>query len=188
VKHSPARFRSTIFLESLLEQAGPLPGVAMMIQVSIAPHRAIFPAAPRCPPRRSALHGGRPATPQSLAGTVKDPSGAVIARAQVTLYSDGQLAQITNRWSVTFSGREELLVTVQGRVASNEYDDDQNQLPLGGNFCLKRYSLASAAQGFTVFVAGENLTNQSYEIARTPVVNVGQPITGRIGVRWQSPR
>jgi hypothetical protein len=67
---------------------------------------------------------------------VKDPSGAVIARAQVTLYSDGQLAQITNRWSVTFSGREELLVTVQGRVASNEYDDDQNQLPLGGNFVL----------------------------------------------------
>ena len=38
------------------------------------------------------------------------------------------------------------------------------------------------------FFQGENLTNSQYDIARTPTVNLGQPILARIGLRWQSRR
>ncbi len=78
--------------------------------------------------------------------------------------------------------------TLSGTVKDrrNEYDDDQNQLPLGGYFVLSATVSRPLPKGFTIFVSGDNLTNQSYEIARTPVVNLGQPIIGRISHRWQS--
>jgi outer membrane receptor protein involved in Fe transport len=88
----------------------------------------------------------------------------------------------------TWAAPRKFFVAIQGRTASNEYDDDQNLLPLGGYFVLSASVSHPLPKGFTVFVAGENLTNQSYEIARTPVVNLGQPILGRIGLRWQSSR
>jgi outer membrane receptor protein involved in Fe transport len=81
-----------------------------------------------------------------------------------------------------------MFVAVQGRTAGNEYDDDQNKLPLGGYFVLSATISHPLPKGFTVFVGGDNLTNQSYEIARTPVVNLGQPVMVRVGLRWQSPQ
>jgi hypothetical protein len=39
-------------------------------------------------------------------------------------------------------------------------------------------------RGFDIFFQGENLTNEQYNIGRTPVVTLGQPILVRGGLRW----
>lgn len=88
----------------------------------------------------------------------------------------------------TWAAPKRFLVALQGRAASNEYDDDQNLLPLGSYFVLGGSISHPLRKGVDVFVAGENITNSSYEIARTPYVNLGQPILVRAGLRWQMPR
>ena len=86
----------------------------------------------------------------------------------------------------TWVAPQKIFVAIQGRTASNEFDDDQNLLPLGAYFVLSATVSHPLPKGFDVFFQGENLTNDQYEIARTPAVNLGQPILARIGVRWQS--
>jgi len=88
----------------------------------------------------------------------------------------------------TWAAPKRMFVAVQGRTAGNEYDDDQNHLPLGGYFVLSATISHPLPKGFTVFVGGDNLTNENYEISRTPVVNLGQPVMVRVGLRWQSPQ
>jgi outer membrane receptor protein involved in Fe transport len=104
----------------------------------------------------------------------------------------GNMIPLVPRNEFTFQGTwaapKKFFVAVQGRTAGNEYDDDQNKLPLGGYFVLSTTVSRPLPKGFTFFVAGENIANESYEIARTPVINVGQPATVRVGLRWQSAR
>jgi outer membrane receptor protein involved in Fe transport len=88
----------------------------------------------------------------------------------------------------TWAAPWKILVAIQGRTASNEFDDDQNLLPLGAYFVLSATVSRPLPKGFDVFFQGENLTNSQYDIARTPTVNVGQPILARFGVRWQTRR
>src|SRR5271165_175667 len=88
----------------------------------------------------------------------------------------------------TWAAPWKILVAIQGRTASNEFDDDQNLLPLGAYFVLSATVSRPLPKGFDVFFQGENLTNSQYDIGRTPVVTVGQPILARFGVRWQSRR
>ncbi len=91
-------------------------------------------------------------------------------------------------FQATWSAPRRFLIALQGRAASNEYDDDQNLLPLGSYFVMSGSVSHPLYKGCDVFVAGENITNSSYEIARTPTVNLGQPILVRVGLRWQMPR
>jgi outer membrane receptor protein involved in Fe transport len=86
----------------------------------------------------------------------------------------------------TWAAPQRIFVAIQGRTASNEFDDDQNLLPLGAYFLLSATVSRPLPKGFDVFFQGENLTNSQYDIARTPTVNVGQPILARIGFRWHS--
>jgi outer membrane receptor protein involved in Fe transport len=89
-------------------------------------------------------------------------------------------------FETTWSAPQRLNVAVQGRTASNEFDDDQNLLPLGSYLTLSATVSRSLRKGFTVFAAGENLTNDEYAIARTPVVNLASPALVRVGLRWES--
>ena len=86
----------------------------------------------------------------------------------------------------TWAAPKNFFVAIQGRTASNEFDDDQNLLPLGAYFVLSATVSHPLPKGFDVFFQGENLTNNQYEIGRTPVATLGQPILARVGVRWQS--
>jgi outer membrane receptor protein involved in Fe transport len=88
----------------------------------------------------------------------------------------------------TWAAPQKIFVAIQGRTASNEFDDDQNLFPLGSYFVLSATVSRPLPKGFDVFFQGENLTNSQYDIARTPTVNLGQPILYRFGVRWQSRR
>jgi outer membrane receptor protein involved in Fe transport len=86
----------------------------------------------------------------------------------------------------TWAAPQRLFVAIQGRTASNEFDDDQNLLPLGAYFVLSATVSRPLPKGFDVFFQGENLTNSQYDIGRTPVVTLGQPALARIGMRWHS--
>lgn len=88
----------------------------------------------------------------------------------------------------TWAAPKSIFVAIQGRTDSNEFDDDQNLFPLGASFVLSATVSHPLPKGFDIFFQGENLTNDEYNIAKTPVVNVGQPILARVGFRWQSRR
>ncbi len=88
----------------------------------------------------------------------------------------------------TWAAPAKIMVAIQGRAESNEFDDDQNLFPLGSMFVLSATVSRPLPKGFDVFFQGENLTNTEYNIGRTPVPTIGQPILARVGLRWQSRR
>ena len=78
-----------------------------------------------------------------------------------------------------------VLVGVQGRYVGTQFDDDQNKLPLGRFFVLDAIISHPLRPGVEVFVAGENLLNQQYQIGRTPVLTVGPPLLARVGLKLE---
>jgi outer membrane receptor protein involved in Fe transport len=104
----------------------------------------------------------------------------------------GNLIPLVPRNVFTFQGTwaapKRIFVAIQGRTESNEFDDDQNLFPLGASFVLSATVSHPLPKGFDIFFQGDNLTNDQYNIAKTPVVNLGQPIQARVGFRWQSRR
>ena len=100
----------------------------------------------------------------------------------------GNMVPLVPRNEFAFQGTwvapKQFFVAIQGRTASNEYDDDQNLLPLGAYFVLSATVSHPLPKGFDIFFQGENLTNDQYNIGRTPVVTLGQPILVRGGLRW----
>lgn len=78
-----------------------------------------------------------------------------------------------------------LVVGVQGRYVGTQFDDDQNRLPLERYFALDAMVSHPLRPGVEVFVAGENLLNQQYQIGRTPVLTVAPPILARAGIRLE---
>jgi outer membrane receptor protein involved in Fe transport len=125
----------------------------------------------------------------SLAGTYQFVDSTVVSfPANPALV--GNMIPLVPQNEFTFQGTwvapKNFFVAIQGRTASNEFDDDQNLLPLGSYFVLSATVSHPLPKGFDVFFQGENLTNNQYEIGRTPVATLGQPILARVGVRWQS--
>jgi len=76
-----------------------------------------------------------------------------------------------------------ILLAVQGRFGGNQFDDDQNTLLLRRYFTLDATASHTLRHGVDVFVSVENLTNQRYDVGRTPVLTVGPPILARAGLR-----
>jgi outer membrane receptor protein involved in Fe transport len=86
-----------------------------------------------------------------------------------------------------YSNPSRIMLTVQGRFVGSQFDDDQNQLPLGRFFTLNATAARSLSHGIEVFAAAENLLDQSYNIALTPTPNLGPPILVRVGLRFEHP-
>jgi outer membrane receptor protein involved in Fe transport len=80
-----------------------------------------------------------------------------------------------------------LMLSVQGRFVGDQFDDDINTLLLGRFFAMDILAGRSLGHGVEVFGAIENVTNQRYDIAKTPTPNMGPPILARIGVRLNFP-
>jgi outer membrane receptor protein involved in Fe transport len=76
-----------------------------------------------------------------------------------------------------------ILVGVQGRFVGNAFDDDQNTLLLRRFFTMDVIASHALRRGFEVFAAAENVFDQRYDVARSPVLSVGPPILVRAGVR-----
>jgi len=77
--------------------------------------------------------------------------------------------------------------TIQGTFCGQQFDDDLNTLLLDRFFTVDAYLGRNLGHGLEVFAAAENVFNQRYNVALTPVPNLGPPILARIGLRYQFP-
>ena len=74
---------------------------------------------------------------------------------------------------------------LQARWSSGQFDDDRNRLPLESFATVDALLSRPVGRGLEVFVAAENLSNEAYEIGRTPVRTLGPPRSVRVGVRFE---
>lgn len=74
---------------------------------------------------------------------------------------------------------------LQARWTGEQFDDDRNQFPLESFAILDALFARPIGRGVEVFVAAENLLDESYEIGRTPVRTLGPPRMVRVGVRFE---
>jgi outer membrane receptor protein involved in Fe transport len=78
---------------------------------------------------------------------------------------------------------------VQTRLIGNQFDDDRNLLPLGRAFIVDAEAsrrLPRPAHA-SIFIAAQNLFDNRYTVARTPVRNFGPPALVRAGFRFEFP-
>jgi outer membrane receptor protein involved in Fe transport len=86
-----------------------------------------------------------------------------------------QASYLGRRWNAS----------IQGRFSGNQFDDDLNQFPLGRAFSLDAQVSREVLRRTSVFLAVQNLTNDRFSVAATPVITVGPPIFVRGGVRFR---
>lgn len=100
---------------------------------------------------------------------------------------EGLLIPQVPRHLFTFQARYSnprlLTFGLQGRASSEQFDDDQNLLPLDAYFTLDAIVSRRLGSVFEVFGALENLTGQRYEVGKTPVTTLGPPFLARAGLR-----
>jgi outer membrane receptor protein involved in Fe transport len=80
-----------------------------------------------------------------------------------------------------------IMFAVQGRYSNSQFDDDLNTLLLDRYFTLDVMAGRELRRGVEVFAAFENLFNQRYNVALTPVANQGPPFMARVGIRLNLP-
>jgi iron complex outermembrane receptor protein len=91
--------------------------------------------------------------------------------------------------SITVSARYEnpiwINVTVLARSSSNQFEDDQNTLPLGSYFVVDVQLSRTVAKLGEIFVGIENLFNQTYAVGRTTdgITSIGAPLLIHGGLR-----
>jgi outer membrane receptor protein involved in Fe transport len=86
-------------------------------------------------------------------------------------------------WEARYWNPSRLLLSVDGRFVGRQFDDDQNQYPLDRFYTMDMQIGRSLTRHLEAFAAAENLFDQRYQVARTPIVNLGPPILFRVGLR-----
>ena len=76
-------------------------------------------------------------------------------------------------------------LAIESRMSGRMYDDDANEFLLHGYFRLDAYGSHQLGSRFEIFAAGENLTDRTIEVSKTPTTTLADGLTGRIGVRIQ---
>ena len=75
-------------------------------------------------------------------------------------------------------------VTVAGRASGQAFDDSSNIYMLHRFFALDAYGERGLGRGWTAFVTVQNVLNQRMEVARTPLLTLGNPVLAQGGVRF----
>ena len=88
-------------------------------------------------------------------------------------------ARYTNPARISFSA--------EGRMVGLQYDDDQNMFPMDRFFVFDALASRTLGAGIDGFVGVENLFNEKYATAATPIEQLGLPIAARFGFRFQFP-
>lgn len=91
-------------------------------------------------------------------------------------------------WEARYWNPRLLLFSVQGRFVGKQFDDDQNMYPLDRFYTMDLQLGRAITPHLELFAAAENLTDTRYQVARTPIVNIGPPILFRVGLRLTSGR
>jgi outer membrane receptor protein involved in Fe transport len=76
---------------------------------------------------------------------------------------------------------------VQTRFTGNQFDDDQNLLPLGRAFVVDAEVSRRLGTHASIFCAAGNILDDRYTTARTPITDVGPPTLVRGGIRLAWP-
>jgi outer membrane receptor protein involved in Fe transport len=121
-------------------------------------------------------------------------AGVLGADAEVTSFSadptlEGKdLPQVPRR-QITLQARLEPStgprLAVQARWSTGQFDDDRNQFRLAPMRTVDVTAGVPLGRLLEVFLAAENVTNQRYEVARTPLLSLGPPRSLRLGVRFR---
>jgi outer membrane receptor protein involved in Fe transport len=91
-------------------------------------------------------------------------------------------------WEARYWSPTRIMLSIQGRFASSQFDDDLNTLVLGRYYVMDLFAGRQFHRGFVAYAAIENLLNQRYAVAiASPVQNLGPPILARIGLRYDFP-
>jgi outer membrane receptor protein involved in Fe transport len=96
-------------------------------------------------------------------------------------------------WEARYWQPARVMLSVEGRFSSAQFDDDLNTLKLDRYYVMDLYAGREFRGGFVAYLAGENLLNHRYPVALTPsagapIVTQGPPILARVGVRYEFPR
>jgi outer membrane receptor protein involved in Fe transport len=95
-------------------------------------------------------------------------------------------------WEARYWNPSRIMLSVQGRFVGNQFDDDQNQYPLGRFYTMDLQIGRNITRNLEVFAAAENLTDERYNVANIPTANgslfnIGPPLLYRIGLRLNFP-
>jgi outer membrane receptor protein involved in Fe transport len=94
-------------------------------------------------------------------------------------------------WEARYWNPTRLMLSIQGRYAGAQYDDDLNTLRLTRYHVTNLFLGRQFRGGVTFYIAAENLFNQRYPVTLTPpmpyTVSQGPPILARIGFRYEFP-
>jgi outer membrane receptor protein involved in Fe transport len=141
---------------------------------------------------RTRSRGVEVETDAHLTRTVMVSGGYQFADATVLKFPtnatlEGLLIPQTPRHQLTFQARYDnpsvVTVSLQGRAVGAQFDDDQNQLKLDRFFTLDLFASRALSRNVEVFAAFENLTDERYDIGRTPIRTIGPPLAARAGLR-----
>ncbi len=83
----------------------------------------------------------------------------------------------------SYSNPKYATVGLQFRASGNQFDDDQNRLPLGSFAVVDFFASRKIAGPVEAFFAVQNLLNEVYTVGRTPLETIGAPRLVRGGLR-----
>ncbi len=86
-----------------------------------------------------------------------------------------------------YSHPDQLTAAMQFRASGRQFDDDQNQLPLGSFAVVDAMVSRRIIGSLDLFLAVQNLFDEQYAVGRTPVETLGMPrmIRGGIRIRFE---
>ena len=90
-------------------------------------------------------------------------------------------------WEARYWNPSRLLLSLQGRLVGQQFDDSLNQYPLARFYAMDLLVGRNINPHLEVFAAAENVTDERYQVARTPTLSVGPPILFRVGMRVDFP-
>jgi outer membrane receptor protein involved in Fe transport len=129
-------------------------------------------------PKNLRLTGGYILTDSTVTSFAANPS---LVGLQVP-----QVAKNQFNIQLSYSGRQ-WTAGVQTRYIGNQFDDDQNLLPLGRAFIVDAEVARNFGPHVSIFAAAGNILDDRYTVARTPITNVGPPTLIRGGLRLTWP-
>ena len=77
------------------------------------------------------------------------------------------------------------LLRLEGRISGHQFDDDANAFRLSGFFQLDGYASHSFPHGVELYAEGQNMLDRTIQAGRTPVLTLGTPLIGTIGLHWR---
>ncbi len=117
-----------------------------------------------------------------------------VPQGEVSLLGN-EVAQVPRNvftWEARYWNPSRFLLSAEGRFVGKQFDDDQNQYPLGRFYTMDVQIGRNLTRNLEIFAAAENILDERYEVANTPTANgslfnIGPPILYRIGLRLNFP-